>query len=56
MELVSDLLLPVFALIAICLIVWATVAGVRSVRRGEGVWKAFKTWLVRIIDGVSGIG
>jgi hypothetical protein len=55
-ETVSDLLLPVFALIALCLMLWATVAGVRSVHRGEGLWKAFKTWFVRVIDAVSGIG
>jgi hypothetical protein len=55
-EIVSDLLLPIFAFIALCLIAWATVAAVRSIRRGEKLWQAFKTWFIRVIDALSGIG
>jgi hypothetical protein len=55
-EIASDLLLPVFMLIAVGLVLWATVAAVRSIRRGESPWKAFKTWFIRVIDAVSGIG
>jgi hypothetical protein len=56
LEIASDLLFPVFLLIAVGLVLWATVAAVRSIRRGESPWQALKTWFIRIIDAVSGIG
>lgn len=55
-EIASDLLLPVFMLIAVGFVLWATVAAVRSIRPGESPWKAFETWFIRVIDAVSGIG
>jgi len=52
----SDLISVFFLLIATIVLIWVTVVAVRSVRRGENPWKAFKTWLVRVTDVLFGLG
>jgi len=52
----NDFIFAFFLLVAIIVIIWVTVVAVRSVRRGESPWKAFKTWLVRVIDALFGVG
>jgi hypothetical protein len=52
----NDVIFVFFLFVAIIVIVWVTVVAVRSVRQGESPWKAFKTWLARVIDALFGIG
>jgi hypothetical protein len=52
----SDLLALVFLLIGLGFAIAATVAAVSAVRGGEGVWKTFKTWVLSLIDAISGAG
>jgi hypothetical protein len=52
----NDLIFASFLLLAIIMVIWVIVVAVRSVRRGENPWKAFKTWLVRVTDVLFGIG
>jgi len=52
----NDLIIGIFALIALGVVIWATISAVRAIRRGESPWKAFKTWFSRVLDALFGIG
>ena len=56
MNLVDDVLTLVFILIAVGIIIAATVAAVLAFIRGESIWSILKIWLKRLDDAISGIG
>ena len=52
----NDLVIGICALIATGIAIWATIAAVRTIRSGESPWKAIKTWFIRVIDALFGLG
>lgn len=52
----STTLFWIFVMIGECFAIAATVAAVQSLRRAENIWATLNSWVVKVVDAVSGIG